>query len=75
MNMYVEIQIQLPANGPEFVAQWYAGDERSGQALPLSNVDELLFFAYFAEAPLIVSDEATRTMLCERGYNALSAAP
>ncbi len=53
MNMYVEIQIQLPANGPEFVAQWYAGDERFGQAFPLSNVGELLFFACFAEAPLI----------------------
>jgi hypothetical protein len=41
MNMYVEIQIQLPANGPEFVAQWYAGGERSGQAFPLCNVGEL----------------------------------
>jgi hypothetical protein len=40
----------------------------------LSNVGELLFFAYFAAAPLIVADDATRAMLCERGYNALSSA-
>jgi hypothetical protein len=29
----------------------------------LRITDELLFFAYFTEAPLIVSDEATRAML------------
>ena len=74
MNSYVEIQIQAPAEGSGFVAQWYAGGERSGQAFPLGNVGELLFFAYFTEAPLIVPDDPTRALLCERGYNAFSAA-
>ena len=74
MNMYVEIQIQSPADGTGFVAQWYTGGERSGQALLLSSVGELLFFAYFVEAPLIVIDDATRAMLCERGVGAFSAA-
>jgi hypothetical protein len=74
MNSYVEIQIQSPANGAGFVAQWYAGGERSGQAFPLCTIRELLFFAYFAEVPLIVPDDATRAMLRERGYNALGTA-
>jgi len=30
--------------------------------------------AYFTEAPMIVPDDATRAILCEREYNALSAA-
>jgi hypothetical protein len=74
MRTYVEIQIQAPADGAAFVAQWYAGGERSGHAFPLCTIDELLFFAYFAAAPLIVADDATRAMLCERGYSALSSA-
>lgn len=74
MSSYVEIQIQAPAEGAGFVAQWYAGGERSGQAFPLCNVGELLFFAYFTEVPLIVSDDATRALLCERGYNVLGEA-
>jgi hypothetical protein len=74
MSKYVEIQSQSLADGAGFVAQWYTGGERSGQAFALSNVAELLFFAYFVEAPLIVTDDATRAMLCERGYNALSPA-
>ena len=48
--------------------------ERSGQAFPLCNTGELLFFAYFTEAPLIVPDDATRAMLRERGYNVFSTA-
>ena len=74
MNSYVEIQIQSPADGAGFVAQWYAGGERSGQAFPLCNTGELLFFAYFTEAPLIVPDLATRAMLCDRGYTVRSVA-
>ena len=74
MNSYVEIHIQSPAQGSGFVAQWYVGGERSGQAFSLCTIGELLFFAYFTEAPLIVSDEATRAMLRERGYIVLSAA-
>lgn len=74
MRRYVEIQLQSPTDGSGFVAQWYAGDERSGQAFPLFNTGELLFFAYFTEAPLLVPDDATRAMLHERGYNVLSAA-
>ena len=74
MNSYVKIQNQAPDDGAGFVAQWYAGGERNGQAFRLCNVGELLFFAYFTEAPLIVPDDATRAMLRERGYNALSAA-
>ncbi len=74
MNKYVEIQIQSPADGSGFVAQWYAGGERSGKAFPLCNTSELLFFAYFTEAPLIVPDDATRAMLCERGYTVLGTA-
>jgi hypothetical protein len=72
MNSYVEIQIQSPADGAGFVAQWYAGGQRSGQAFSLANVGELLFFAYFATAPLIVRDAATRAMLCDRGYTVFS---
>ena len=37
MSKYVEIQVQSPAEGFGFVAQWYAGGERSGQAFPLLN--------------------------------------
>jgi len=74
MNSYVEIQIQMPAEGAGFVAQWYAGGERSGQSFPLSNAGELLFFAFFTEAPLIVPDDATRAMLCDRGYTVLGTA-
>ena len=74
MRRYVEIQVQSPADGSGFVAQWYAGGERSGQAFALVNTRELLFFAYFTEAPMIVPDDATRALLHERGYNVLSAA-
>jgi hypothetical protein len=74
MNSYVEIQIQSPADGAGFVAQWYAGGERSGQAFPLCTIGELLFFAFFAEAPMVIPDDATRAMLCERGYSALRSA-
>ena len=45
MSKYVEIQIQSPADGAGFVAQWFAGGARSGQAFPLVNTSELLFFA------------------------------
>jgi hypothetical protein len=72
MSNYVEIQVQSPADGSGFVAQWYAGGERSGQAFPLCTIGELLFFAYFTEAPMVVPDDATRAMLRERGYNVLS---
>jgi hypothetical protein len=74
MSKYVKIQMQSPADGSGFVAQWYVGGECSGQAFPLCTIGELLFFAYFTEAPLIVPDDATRAMLRERGYNVLSAA-
>jgi hypothetical protein len=74
MSKYVEIQIPSPAEGSGFVAQWYADGEPSGQAFPLFNTGELLFFAYFTEAPLIVPDDTTRAMLRERGYNVLSTA-
>jgi len=74
MSKFVEIQVQAATAGSRFVAQWYAGGERCGQAFPLLNAGELLFFAYFTEAPMIVPDDATRAMLRERGYNVLSAA-
>ena len=74
MSSYVEIQVQSPVEGARFVAQWYVGGERSGPAFPLSNAGELFFFAYFTDAPIVISDDATRTMLCERGYSALSSA-
>jgi hypothetical protein len=74
MSKYVEIRVQSPADGSGFVAQWYTGGERCGQAFPLLNTGELLFFAYFTEAPMIVPDDSTRAMLRERGYNVLSAA-
>ena len=74
MNSYIEIQVQSPADGFGFIAQWYAGGQRSGQAFPLCNTGELLFFASFTEAPLIVPDPATRAMLCERGYTVLGTA-
>jgi hypothetical protein len=73
MSKYVEIQ-QAPADGAGFVAQWYTDGERSGQAFPLCNIGELLFFAYYTEAPMIVLDNATLTLLRERGYNVLSTA-
>ena len=74
MSSYVEIQIQSSAAEAGFVAQWYAGGERSGQSFPLANLGELLFFAFFVEAPMVVPDDATRAMLRERGYHALGAA-
>ena len=74
MNSYVEIQIQSPADGAGFVAQWYASGERSGQAFPLCTTSELLFFAYFTESPMVVPDDATRAMLCDQGYTVLSVA-
>ena len=74
MSRYVEIRVQTPADGSGFVAQWYTSGERSGQAFPLCNTGELLFFAYYTEAPIIVPDDATRAMLHERGYNVLSTA-
>ncbi len=74
MSSYVEIQIQSPAAGTGYVAQWYAGGECSGQAFPLATLGELLFFAFFVEAPMLVAHDATRTMLCEHGYNAISTA-
>jgi len=74
MRTYVEIQRQSPAEGAGFVAQWYADGERSGQAFPLCTTSELLFFAYFTEAPLIVPDDATRAMLRERGCTVLGTA-
>ena len=67
MNSYVDIQIQSSTQGVGFVAQWYAGGERSGRAFALANLGELLFFAFFVEAPMVVADDATRAMLCERG--------
>ena len=73
MSKYVEIQ-QASADGTGFVAQWYVGGERSGQAFPLCNIGELLFFAYYTEAPMIVPDDAIRAMLRERGVGVLSAA-
>jgi hypothetical protein len=74
MNSYVEIQVQSPADGAGFVAQWYAGGKRSGQAFLLCNVGESLFFAFFTEVPMVVPDDATRATLCKRGYSALSSA-
>ena len=74
MSKYVEIQVQSPADGHGFVAQWYANGERCGKAFRLFNTGELLFFAYYTEAPLIVPDDATRALLRERGYNVLSTA-
>ena len=74
MRTYVEIQVQSHAEGAGFMAQWFAGGQRSGQAFPLSNAGELRFFAFFAAAPLIVPDPATRAMLCDRGYTVLSVA-
>jgi hypothetical protein len=40
----------------------------------LANFGKLLFFAYFAEAPLIVPADAIRAMLSARSYNVRSAA-
>ncbi len=74
MRTYVEIHVQSPAEGAGFVAQWFVSGERSGQAFPLCTIGELLFFAFFTEVPLIVPDDATRAMLCDRGYTVLSAA-
>jgi hypothetical protein len=74
MNNYVDIQLQSPADGPRFVAQWYAEGACSGPAFPLRTLGELLFFAYFVEAPMVVADDATRAMLCERGYDVRSVA-
>src|SRR5207247_2187948 len=74
MNTYVEIQQQSPADGAGFVAQWYAGGERSGQAFPLCNTTELLFFAFFTEVPMVVPDDTIRAMLCDHGYTVRSVA-
>ena len=74
MNRYIEIQVQSPAAGSRFVAQWYADGERSGQAFPLFNTRELPLFARFTEAPLIVPDDVTCALLHEWGYNVLSTA-
>ena len=74
MNRYIEIQVNSPAEGATFIAQWYAGGKHSGQAFPLANVGELLFFAFFVESPMVVPDDATRAMLCDRGYTVRSAA-
>ena len=74
MSTYVKIQRQSPADGAGFVAQWYAGGERSGQAFPLCTTSELLFFAFFTDAPIVVPDDTTRAMLCERGYTVLGTA-
>jgi hypothetical protein len=52
----------------------YVGDKPSGQASALANFGKLLFFAYFAEAPLIVPADATRAMLSARSYKVRSAA-
>jgi hypothetical protein len=67
-------EVQSLADGSGFLAQWYADGERSGQAFPLFNTGELLFFAYCTEAPMIVPDDATRAVLRERGVGVLSAA-
>ena len=74
MSKHVEIQVQSPAEGSGFVAQWYAGEDRSGPAFPLCTIGELLFFAFFTDAPIVVSDDATRAMLRERGYTMLGTA-
>ena len=74
MNSYVEIQIQSSADGSGFIAQWYAGGQRSGQAFPVCTIGELLFFAYFTESPIVVPDDTIRAMLCERGYTVLGTA-
>lgn len=41
MSKYVEIQVRAHADGSGFVAQWYEGGERSGQAFSLFNIGEL----------------------------------
>ena len=73
MNRYVEIQVQSPAAGSGFVAQWYVGGERSGPAFAVFTTGELRFFATCTAAPLFVPDDATRTMLRERGVDARCA--
>jgi hypothetical protein len=73
MQTYVEIQVQSPADGTGFVAQWYVGGERSGPAFAVFTTSELRFFAACTTAPLIVPDQATRTMLRERGVDARCA--
>lgn len=74
MNKYIEIHGQSPDDGTGFVAQWYAGGERSGQAFLLRTIGELLVFAFFTEAPIVAPDDVTRAILRERGYTVLSAA-
>ena len=73
MNTYVEIQVQAPAAGSGFVAQWYVGGQRSGPAFAVFNAGELRFFATCTAAPLLVPDDATRAMLRARGHTVLSA--
>lgn len=41
MSSYVEIQIQSPAEGAGFVAQWYVGGVPCGQAFALCTIGEL----------------------------------
>jgi hypothetical protein len=74
MNRYIEIRMQSPAEGAGFVAQWFASGQRSGQTFPLCNIGELLFFAYFTEAPMVVPDDTIRAMLCDHGYTVRSVA-
>jgi hypothetical protein len=73
MSKYIEIQKQTLANGAAYLAQWFVNGEPSGRAFPVYTVGELRFVAFFAEAPLVVADDATRARLCERGYDVLSA--
>ena len=73
MNRYVEIQVQSPAAGSGFVAQWYVSGEPSGPAFAVFTTSELRFFATCTAAPLFVPDHATRAMLRERGHTVFSA--
>ena len=67
--------MQKPLNGsPHSRCVWCAHLEAGNTPFRLWNIGELLFLAYFAEAPLIVTDDASRAMLRERGYNALKPA-
>jgi len=43
----------------------------SCQAFRLNTISELLFFAFFTEAPILVPEDTTRAMLCERGYTSM----
>ena len=74
MSKYIDIQMQSSALGAAYIAQWFVDGQPSSRAFPLYTVGELHFVAFFAEAPLVVADDATRAMLRERGYTLLSAA-